>query len=124
MLTCKLVLQHDPENGHQREFLQGLRRMSSYISRSPSSYCIFFSSVAQSVSNGVPLGITSSSLKRPIHRRPAMIRVLSSSSANFVLLSTAAMRSSSARLVASRTLAVTSFQLGECFGVFRKSCSC
>lgn len=48
------------------------------------SYCIFFSREAQSVSRGVPRGSMLSSEKRPIHFNPAMMRSFSSLSANLV----------------------------------------
>lgn len=43
-------------------------------SRSPFSYCIFSSRVAQSVSSRLPRGVTFSDPKRPTQRRPEMIR--------------------------------------------------
>lgn len=52
------------------------------MSLSPSSYCIFSSSVAQRVSSGFPLGIIGVSENNPIHFIPEMILFFSSVEGN------------------------------------------
>ena len=51
--------------------------MGGYGPRSPGSYCIFFSKVAQRLSRGLPFRGAFSEEKRPIQDRPAIMRSLS-----------------------------------------------
>lgn len=62
------------------------------ISRSPCSYCILASSVAHSVSNKFPRGLTVSCEKIPIHRNPEMIRSSSAGDEKLASFATAARR--------------------------------
>lgn len=79
------------------------------MSRSPFSYCILASKVAQRVSKRVPLGIAASSLNNPIHFNPPIIRDSSEGEEKFAIDLTLAMRVACEESVAPIALAVISF---------------
>lgn len=78
------------------------------MSRSPFSYCIFASSVAQSVSRSDERFETGSFEKMPIQRKPEMMRSSSSADGNVVLALMAAMSDASSAAEAPRARFVTS----------------
>ena len=55
------------------------------MSRSPSPYCIFSSSVAQRVSRGFPRGVIGASENNPSHFIPEIMRCFSSVEGKLVL---------------------------------------
>ena len=79
------------------------------MSRSPGAYCIFASSVAQSVSSRLPRGMTGvEASKRPIHARPSMMRCSSLGEEALMSERTRSSRALSEESVAPIALAVTS----------------